>query len=114
MSTIQEKVKTLVFTLAGETTLDEARKLEHLIVEAIKKGVVHVVLDMALTTHIAEGCFLLLIHRAKRLKQYGGILAIAGASEKVLALFKLHGCANEFRFFASVTMEGQLIRPLAQ
>lgn len=87
--------------LRGELDLTDLTKIAALLSEYMTQGLVLVVLDLSHVNHIHLAGLPMLVNRAQRLREYGGDLKLAGASEYVKHLFELAGYVSQFDFCAN-------------
>ncbi len=82
--------------------LKGTKLLRNKINKRLTQGVTLFALDLAGVSHVAVDCFQLLIDRRKRMLDYGGDIAIVGASDFVRKEFELAGASHEFHFFTDL------------
>lgn len=91
-----EPVRVQVLRLRGELTLEDCLKIKKLIDEYLKAGLVHVALVMKDVSHIHLSGLPVLSERARRLREYGGDLKLAGLSTYLMHILELAGAKNNF------------------
>lgn len=90
------------FSLAGEVDKDILGEIDDLFEELLARGLSSLVLDLSAATYIDYRELGTLVRRARRCRQFGGDLRLAGLSPYLATVFQSAGQHQEFEVYASM------------
>src|SRR3954470_21730089 len=97
----QPVIRMQVLRLRGELNLEDVRKIETLLAEYLKGGLVHVVLNLENVSHISLDAIPLLAGKTRVLRDCGGDLKLVGLSSYLQHMWDLAGYSHQFHFCGS-------------